>query len=60
MSYTLGGGDGWELFANVNNLFDQEPRATAQIVGRAGVNEFNAGLYDVLGRRFVLGARKDF
>jgi outer membrane receptor protein involved in Fe transport len=60
VKFTLQGGEGWELFANVNNLLDQEPRATAQILGRAGVNEFNPGLYDVLGRRFVLGARKDF
>ena len=58
--YTLGEGDGWEIFGNVNNLFDQDPRATPQIVGRAGVNEFNEGLYDVLGRRFVVGARKAF
>jgi outer membrane receptor protein involved in Fe transport len=58
--YTLGEGDGWEIFGNVNNLFDQEPRATAQILGRTGVNEFNVGLYDVLGRRFVVGARKSF
>jgi iron complex outermembrane recepter protein len=60
LTFTLGGGDGWELFANVNNLLDQEPRATPQILGRAGVNEFNPGLYDVLGRRYVFGARKDF
>lgn len=58
--YTFGREDKWELFGNVNNLFDQEPRATAQILGRAGVNEFNDGLYDVLGRRMVVGARLSF
>lgn len=60
MRYTLGEDNGWEIFANVNNLFDQDPRATPQIVGRAGINEFNPALYDVLGRRFVVGAGKAF
>ena len=60
--YEFGRDDGWEIFANVNNLFDQEPRATAQILGRAGVNEYNqaALLYDLLGRNIVLGARLTF
>ena len=60
--YTVGRNDEWEIFGNVNNLFDQEPRATAQILGRAGVNEFNqaANLYDVLGRNMVIGARLTF
>jgi outer membrane receptor protein involved in Fe transport len=58
--YALGTNDTWEIFGNVNNLLDQEPRATAQILGRAGVNEFNDGLYDVLGRRIVIGARLSF
>ena len=58
--YSFGRGEAWEIFGNVNNLFDQEPRATAQIVGRAGINEFNDGLYDVLGRRMVVGARLSF
>ena len=41
--FTFGQNDEWELFGNVNNLFDEEPLATAQILGRAGVNEFNSG-----------------
>jgi iron complex outermembrane receptor protein len=58
--FAFGRDDAWEIFGNINNLFDQEPRATAQILGRAGVNEFNDGLYDVLGRRMVVGARLSF
>jgi hypothetical protein len=44
-------------FGDINNLFDQEPRATAQILGRASVNEFNQAslLYDIL-----VGARLTF
>jgi iron complex outermembrane receptor protein len=62
LRYAFGREDAWEVFGNINNLFDQEPRATAQILGRAGVNEFNqaALLYDVLGRTMVVGARLSF
>jgi outer membrane receptor protein involved in Fe transport len=46
-----------ELFGNVDNVFDQDPRATPGVVGRAGVNDINSALYDVLGRRFTVGVR---
>jgi hypothetical protein len=42
-----------EIFGNVNELFAQKPRTTAQIVARARLNEFNDGRVDVLGRRRV-------
>jgi outer membrane receptor protein involved in Fe transport len=60
--FAFGRDDAWEVFGNVNNVFDQEPRATAQILGRAGVNEFNqaALLYDILGRTMTVGARMTF
>jgi len=60
--YAFGRDDAWEIFGNINNLLDQEPRATAQILGRAGVNEFNqsALLYDILGRTMTVGARLSF
>jgi outer membrane receptor protein involved in Fe transport len=60
--YAFGRDDAWEIFGNINNVFDQEPRATPQILGRAGVNEFNsaAQLYDLLGRNMVVGARLTF
>jgi len=62
LRFAFGRDDAWEIFGNINNLFDQEPRATAQILGRAGVNEFNqaALLYDILGRTMVVGARMTF
>jgi len=60
MRFAFGRDDAWEIFGNINNLFDQEPRATAQIMGRAGVNEFNQSLYDVLGRTMTVGARLSF
>jgi iron complex outermembrane recepter protein len=62
LRYAFGRDDAWEVFGNINNLFDQEPRATAQILGRAGVNEFNqsALLYDILGRTMTVGARLSF
>jgi outer membrane receptor protein involved in Fe transport len=58
--YSFGRDDAWEIFGNVNNVFDQEPRVTAQALGRAGTNDINSGLYDVLGQRFVVGARRTF
>jgi outer membrane receptor protein involved in Fe transport len=60
--FAFGRDDAWDVFGNVNNLFDQEPRATAQILGRTGVNEFNssAQLYDILGRTMTVGARLSF
>jgi outer membrane receptor protein involved in Fe transport len=62
LRFAFGNDDAWEIFGNINNLFDQEPQATAQILGRAGVNEFNqaALLYDVLGRTVTVGARLTF
>jgi iron complex outermembrane receptor protein len=58
--YSFGRDDAWEIFGNVNNVFDEEPRVTAQALGRAGTNDINSGLYDVLGQRFVVGARRTF
>jgi iron complex outermembrane receptor protein len=62
LRYAFGRTDQWEIYGNINNLFDQEPRPTAQILGRAGVNEFNqaAVLYDLLGRTMTVGARLSF
>jgi outer membrane receptor protein involved in Fe transport len=58
--YRVGENEQVELFGNVDNVFDQEPRATPGVVGRAGVDEFNENLYDVLGRRFTVGVRVSF
>lgn len=51
---------GWEVFFNVTNLFDEEPPPAPGTVGRTGTNEFNTGLHDVLGRRYMAGLRVNF
>jgi iron complex outermembrane recepter protein len=55
-----GGGKPWETFVTVNNLTNEEPPATYQVVGRAGVAGPNTYLYDTLGRRFTVGVRVNF
>ena len=61
-SFTGGksGATPWETFLTVNNLTNQEPPATYQVVGRAGVAGPNTYLYDTLGRRFTAGVRVNF
>src|SRR5690606_19598706 len=60
LSYFRGESDDLELFLNVTNLFDREPVHVPNIIGRAGTTEFNSGLYDLLGRRFVVGLNYHF
>jgi outer membrane receptor protein involved in Fe transport len=50
----------WETFLTVNNLTNEEPPVTYQVVGRAGVSGPNTYLYDTLGRRFTAGVRVNF
>jgi iron complex outermembrane receptor protein len=47
--------DDLEIYGTVTNLLDREPVYTPGVIGRAGTNEFNAFLYDVVGRRYVVG-----
>jgi iron complex outermembrane recepter protein len=57
MAYSMALGDGnIELFANVNNLFDRPPTFlfAANAAGQTG------GGYDILGRRFTVGANIRF
>ena len=53
---SLGSGDG-ELYFNVTNLFDKDPPATNSTTGRSWVDPTEEQIYDLLGRRFTLGAR---
>jgi outer membrane receptor protein involved in Fe transport len=47
-----------EMYATVTNLFDKDPPVTPYYSTFAGyAQQYNAGLYDVLGRRFVVGAK---
>jgi outer membrane receptor protein involved in Fe transport len=55
LSYTMGADDNLEIYGNVTNLFDRAPVVAPLIIGRAGTTEFNPALYDVVGRRYVVG-----
>ena len=50
-----------EVYGTVTNLFDVDPPITPYW-GAAGstVTQFNPNLFDVLGRRFVIGAKVAF
>jgi len=54
------GGGRLELFGNVQNLFDKDPPLTPTVfdasLAQTG-NQVNAGLFDLLGRRFTVGVR---
>ena len=58
-SWDVGGGS-LELFGNVQNLFDKDPPITPTVfdasLAQVG-NQVNAGLFDLLGRRFTIGVR---
>lgn len=49
-----------ELFGSVTNLFDRDPPIAANHSAFGGSVQTNAALFDVLGRRFVVGARLTF
>jgi iron complex outermembrane recepter protein len=50
-----------ELFGNASNLFDRAPPVIpAYGAGGAAPTQHNAGLYDVVGRRFALGVNMRF
>jgi outer membrane receptor protein involved in Fe transport len=49
-----------DVFLNVTNLFDRDPPIAANYSDFGGSVQTNANLFDVLGRRFVLGARFEF
>src|SRR5262249_49277969 len=62
----LRGGDTWSLFANVSNLFDKDPPQTPGAFNFVGgtVTPGNIGMapgvYDIIGRRFVVGVNLKF
>lgn len=54
-------GLGWELFANVTNMFDRAPPVTPYFSAFNGAStQINPNLFDILGRRYVVGMRVDF
>jgi iron complex outermembrane recepter protein len=48
---------GFETYLNVQNAFDRDPPRTPIFSGFNGTSDTNRALFDVLGRRFVLGFR---
>jgi iron complex outermembrane receptor protein len=58
-SWDVAGGN-LQLFGNIQNLFDKDPPVTAGVfdasLAQVG-NQVNAGLFDLLGRRFTLGVK---
>lgn len=57
----LASGDQVELFANINNLFNQKPRISNTNSLSVGVaSQFNASIYDVIGRYYTVGIRGRF
>jgi outer membrane receptor protein involved in Fe transport len=54
-------GGGVEIFANIENLFDEDPPiATNDLSFFSGAAHTNIRLFDRLGRRYTLGARFQF
>jgi iron complex outermembrane recepter protein len=53
---TLRGGEG-EVYFNITNALDKDPPPTNSGRGRSWVDPTEQSLYDLLGRRYVLGAR---
>ena len=63
VSYTFSPDNGngeWEVFGNISNLFDTDPPLSANHSDFFGSSHTNTTLFDVLGRRFVAGARFTF
>jgi iron complex outermembrane receptor protein len=54
-----GGSSQWELYLNVQNVFDRVPPRVPIFSGFNGTTDTNRSLFDVLGRRFVLGFKYD-
>jgi outer membrane receptor protein involved in Fe transport len=62
VSYTVPVPGDLSVWAEVQNALDRAPPQTPAIFGRTGANpgEFNPQLYDIIGRRYVLGVRYKF
>ena len=62
LAYTLNTKSKGELqfFLNVQNVFDRAPPRVYIFSGFNGTTDTNRALFDVLGRRFVLGAKFNF
>lgn len=52
----------WQVYADVTNLLDKDPPLVVNDFGWFGAttNQTNAGLHDLLGRRFTVGVRFNY
>jgi outer membrane receptor protein involved in Fe transport len=50
----------WEIYARIDNLFDRNPPRAADFSDFNGATHTNETLFDVLGRRYTLGAHLRF
>ncbi len=60
LAYNSSGGDGagtWGVYLNVQNLLDRAPPRVPIFSTFNGTTDTNRSLFDVLGRRFVLGVK---
>jgi outer membrane receptor protein involved in Fe transport len=58
LGYAFGESQQWSVYADMTNVFDQDARLTpGSAIGRTGVGNTVSPASDVLGRRFVIGAR---
>ncbi len=53
-------GASWAVFANVTNVFDEDPPIVAGFFNFFGATQVNEALYDVLGRRYTAGFTYEF
>lgn len=60
LSYTVPVPGELSVYAEVTNALDRAPPTVAAAYGRTGAASLNPQLYDVIGRRYVIGARYKF
>jgi outer membrane receptor protein involved in Fe transport len=60
LSWTAGAKDNLNVYFNMTNVFDRAPPLAPNVIGRAGTQEFNSGIHDVVGRRYVVGLNYEF
>jgi outer membrane receptor protein involved in Fe transport len=60
VSYTVPVPGELNIYGEVNNALDRAPPTTAVAFGRTGAASLNPQLYDVIGRRYVIGVRYKF
>jgi iron complex outermembrane recepter protein len=60
LSYTIPVPGDLSIWGEVQNALDRAPPTTPAAWGRTGAAEFNPQLYDVIGRRYVIGVRYQF